>query len=528
VQWINKRSSFGLGIGATAIGGVYYAVLRPDVNVHIGPFSLGLGAPLRFQVIDTNEFVLSADPNSIPMAFEASTADFGRFRTEDWDQVEDFLRPLRYLSWGRKEDNFYIDINRIHALTIGHGQLMRRYSPTVDIDEDNLFAEMDGYLDFGGFELIAGPFPVPRVIGGLVFVKPLGLFLDDYFSKSLSIGASYLGDLNAPTQLTKVPNPADGRAQLPVDDANNFLYPNQGALVGDMVHGWGVDAEIKLVKREFIDLKTYVDYSQLLLPGVPAANVEPFTDLGLTGGMLLRMSFGAQPVRDLEDEEPEVRENPELREMKAIHAMRFRLEGRTFGPQYLPSFFDTLYESDKLQFGFGATPFNQRATLPTKIEYLASQAGEPWRVGVYAEASYQWVDWLGVTLMYEDAVSVAGDLVPSARNLALHAETGQAIGFLQLFATYHYRHFEDFSTLFQFGTDNEVFYFGGRLQILPILFINAGIQRAFRTAYSDDDLPDQRRTLPGAATGSQDYRFSSVGMANTWSWNADVELGWQF
>jgi len=528
VQLLNRRTSFGVGLGATAIGGVYYGVVRPDLNLHFGPFSLGLGAPLRFQVVDTNKFVLTADPAAIPQAFEASLADAGRFRTEDWDQVEDFLRPLRYLSWGKKEDSLYIDINRVHALTIGHGQLMRRYSPTVDIDEDNLFAEVDGYMNFGGFELIAGPFPVPRIVGGLLFVKPLGLFLDDYISRSLSIGVSYLTDLNVPTQLTTVPNPADSRLQLPVDDAGNFLYTNQGAFVGDMVHGFGVDGEVKIVKWEFIDLKTYLDYSQLLLPGVPDAGIEPFTDLGFTGGLLLRMSFGAQAVNDLEDETPEVQANLALREMKAIHALRFRLEGRTFGPQYLPSFFDSLYEADKQQFGFGATEFGKRATLPTKIAYLATQAGEPWRAGFYAEASYQWVDWIGLTAMYEDAFSVAGDAVPAARNLALHAETGAALGFLQLFATYHYRHFEDFSKLFQFGTDNELFYFGGRLQVLPILFINVGAQRAFRTAFGEDDLPDQRRTLPNAAAGAMDYRFTSVGLANTWSWNLDVELGWQF
>ena len=37
-----------------------------------------------------------------------------------------------------KEDNFYLDLNRNKSKTIGHGQLMRRYSPNVDIDEDNL------------------------------------------------------------------------------------------------------------------------------------------------------------------------------------------------------------------------------------------------------------------------------------------------------------------------------------------------------------------------------------------------------
>jgi hypothetical protein len=527
VQLLNRRTSFGVGIGYAFLSDVHYAVLRPDINLHIGPFSLGLGAPLRFEIFDQQAFAstLAPDPASIPLAFEAGSANLGRFRLEDWDQVEDFLRPLRYLSWGKKEDRLYVDINRIHALTVGHGQLMRRYSPTVDIDEDNLFATVDGYLDFGGFELVAGPFPVPRVFGGLLFVKPLGLFLDDYISRSLSVGFTYLTDLNAPTQILSEVNAA-GRTQLPVDNAGNLLYEGSGSIVGNPVHGFGVDGEIKLVKWEFIDLKTYVDWSQLVLPGVPEDNIEPFTDLGFTGGALLRMSFGSQPVKPLDEEEEEAKQGDKPREMKAIHALRLRLEGRTFGPRYLPSFFNTLYESDKLQFGFGNLPQNQRAQLPTKIAWLASQDGQPWRAGFYLEASYQWVDWLGFTAMYEDAIDFGGNAVPAARNLALHAETGQALGFLQLFATYHYRNFEDFTKMFQFGTDNEIFYFGGRMALLPILYLNLGVQRAFRTGFTEDDLPDQKRELAGGS--AEEYRFTGIGMRNDWALNFDVEIGWQF
>ncbi len=523
VQLLNQRSSFGVGIGAAGIDNVYYAVLRPDLNLHIGPFGLGLGAPLRFEVFDMNGL------NAIdPSTYEGTLSELGRFRGEDWDQIEDFLRPLRYLTWGRKEDHLYIDLNRVHALTIGHGQLVRRYSPTVDIDEDNLFVQADAYADFGGVELMAGPFPVPRLAGGLVFIKPLGLFLDDTFSKSLSFGASYVTDLNAPTRLVTVPNPADGRAQLPVDEAGELLHQHKGALVGDVVHGVGVDAELKAVRWRFVDLKVYGDYSHLLFPGVPGADVAPFDDGGFALGTLLRMSFGSVFVRDLEDEDEETRAGKKPREKRAEHAVRVRLEGRAFGPQYLPSYFDTLYEADKWQFGFGSTPLEQRAGLPTKLGYLATQAGEPWRVGAYLEASYAWVDWLGVTLMYEDAISLSGEAVPAARNFALHGETGQALGFLQLFATYHYRHFDDFSKLFQLATDNEVLYLGGRLQVLPILFVNLGVQRAFRTGFADDDLPGQKRPLPGQPVGADTYRYTSVGLQNSWAGTLDVELGWQF
>jgi hypothetical protein len=529
-QLLNKRSSIGLGLGWDVIGDVHYARIRPDLNVRWGPFGLGLGAPLRFQVLDLSEPLNLNDPQG---SIEGWTTEAGRFRSEDWDQIEDFLRPLRYLTWGKKEDRFYADLNRVHAKTVGHGQLMRRYSPTVDIDEDNLFAEVDGYLDFGGFELVAGPFPIPRVAGGLVFIKPLGLFLDDYVSKSWSVGFSYLTDLNTPTVLTTSANPADGRTQLPVDDAGQFVFDNKEAFLGDQVQGFGVDTELKVLKWEFIDLKLYADWSQLLMPAVGASPASPtaseaFTDGGFTLGTLIRMSFGSKFAKELKDETEEARTGKVPREMKAEHALRLRLEGRTFGPQYLPSYFDTLYEADKWQFGFGGLPTTQRAQLPTKLAWLASQEGQAWRTGFYAEASYSWVDWLGFTAMYEDAITLDGQAVPAARNMAFHVETGPGVGFLQVFATYHYRHFDDFSKLFQFGSDNEVFYFGGRLSLLPILSINVQAQRAFRLGFSPDDLPGQKSPLPGAASGSTEYRYSSIGLQNDWAFGGDVEIGWQF
>ena len=47
VVLVNERTSFGVGLGVNAIDGVYFAVIRPDVNLQFGKFELGLGAPLE-------------------------------------------------------------------------------------------------------------------------------------------------------------------------------------------------------------------------------------------------------------------------------------------------------------------------------------------------------------------------------------------------------------------------------------------------------------------------------------------------
>jgi TonB family protein len=530
VQLVNPANSLGVGLGFAAINNQIYLHVRPNADLHYGKFSLGLGTPLRFQLFDLN----GVQPLQ-PETYELATKDAGRFRTEDWDRLfvlpySDWIRPLRYASYGKKEDQFFFEVQRVNPITIGHGQLMRRYAPNVDIDESNLFAELDAYADFGGVELIAGPLPIPRIVGGLVFVKPLGLFMDDTLSKSLSFGASYVTDLNAPTTLYRSIDPVLGRPQLAVD-LQRFVYPERDSIIGRQVQGAGIDAEVKALKWEFIDLKVYADYSHLVFPDIPEANIDAFNGGGATVGALLRLSFGSTPVRAFSEESEDVRFGRLPREMKAAHAARFRGEARAFSPQYLPSYWNPLYEIDRFQLSNGLVDENQRASLPTKVEFLASQANEPWRAGYYLEASYSWVDVLAVTAVYEDAWKLGGDFldVPAAKNFILHAETAALdlweLFWLQAFATYHYRNFglQDWVRLGQFTTDNEVLYVGGRLQIL-ILAFNLGVQRAYRINFLEEDLGSLR---PVRQNGPP-LRHTSVGQQSQYNFNFDVEIGWSW
>ena len=497
---LTKRNSFVVGFGLTNIESKSFLSVRPELQLKFDKFSFAIGAPLRFQILELANLTSGGD------LFEGA----GAFRNEDWDQIEDFLRPLRFVTYGKKEDNLYIDLNRVHHLTLGHGQLMRRYSPTVDIDEDNLFAEVDAYGDAGGVELIAGPFPVPRVIGGLFFLKPLGLFSENVTAKSFSVGFSYVADLNTPDRVITAQNIADQRTQIAVLDDGDLLTEKRGAFVGDVVQGLGIDAELKVLKTQNVDVKLYADASGLVFPETDS--LAAFTDMGFTGGALFRMAFGSKPNK----------RNDERGAFVPQHAFRIRAEARTFGPQFLPSYFDELYEVDKLQFGFGNEPL--RAELPTKWQHLSAQQNGAWRTGGYLEATWLVPNLIAFSLLYEDAFDTEGNPVPAARNFAIHAESSN-VEAIQVFATYHYRHFEDVSKIFQFSTDNEVLYFGGRLRVLPFLFVNAAAQRAFRVGFSPDDLPGQKTALPNDESGDT-FRFSSTGAQNIWAGTLEIELGW--
>ena len=134
MRLVNAEDSVGVGIGMALIDGIYYATFRPELNLHFDNFHLGLGSPLRFEVYDTN-VIDALDPTSLPNGF----SNVGTFRARDWDRFvnspyTDLLRPLKYLTYGRKEDRLYGDVSRGHALTTGHGQILRRSPATVDVD----------------------------------------------------------------------------------------------------------------------------------------------------------------------------------------------------------------------------------------------------------------------------------------------------------------------------------------------------------------------------------------------------------
>jgi len=55
---------------------------------------------------------------------------------------------LTYLSYGKKEDHFYVDVSQQHASTIGHGAIMRRYNGNIDVNFSQGL-QVDAYNDYG-------------------------------------------------------------------------------------------------------------------------------------------------------------------------------------------------------------------------------------------------------------------------------------------------------------------------------------------------------------------------------------------
>ena len=422
---VPKRSFIGIRIGALFQDETLYATIAPKADLRFldGKLRLGLAVPFNFEIYS---IAAAADAGEGGGGFQHA----GRLREGDYDEARDYVKFLRYLTYGKKEDPLFLSVGQLHIATLGHGQIARRYAANVDVNQSRVGIELDAYGDFGGFEFFLANVTRGNVFGFLGFVKPLSFFREDPLSRSLSVGFTWATDQKAPWRLMRADPVGDAPVGSVLTEASNPLNPPRAETRS--LNLFGFDAEIKVFRTTSTDLKTYLDLS--FIDG--AGN-------GVTAGVLGRFNF----------------RTPSL-----IQLVRARFELRTYSSNYVPSYFDSLYEFQKFQFA----P-DLEATGPdfdTKLRYVFEREGSR-RVGVYLEASYSLPDWLIVSAAL--SLDSAGD----DRHLMLHAEI--PIRFLDVFVTYHQRNFQ---RLFTFR-DNDVLYAGGRLQLLPFLFINGRIQKTF-------------------------------------------------
>jgi hypothetical protein len=441
-----KNNRIGVSAGLDRFGQAYYLLVEPQVDLRFydAKWGLGVGVPLRIELLN---FESGADGSPL------LTKNLGRIRKEDWDSFHDYGRLLKYVNYGRKEDNLYVNIGQRYATTIGHGSLMRRYAPNIDIDYPRVSAEVDAYNDFGGFELFTNDILEWNQLAAIAFVKPLWfLGSSNLLVKSLSIGVSAGLDWKAPLTLAT--------------DASGVRLVSDGRLssVNQAVKLIGFDAEVKVYKDDNIDVKPYIDYS-LLLGG----------EGGLTLGALGRFNLGQQ----------------------IVNAFRVVAELRFLGSRYQPSYFDTFYEVERFIYddtGRGANGFIQYRTKQDAV----LNAGLGQRTGYYLEASWGIRGAVGFTMSLE-GVSNSAD-----KNFVAHLEV-PVLSFLQIFGSYYKRRFADFK---EFGQLDEkaVLFAGARLKILPFFFLNARAYKTFRVNPDTQRYDNQFGFLVDAEIG---YEFGA-------------------
>jgi len=87
-------------------------------------------------------------------------------RAEDWDQLSEVARLIRYLHLDRDEPvQFSLAMGELGGVALGHGTIIGGYASGLDVDHGHLGAQLRGVWRDLGFEAVIDDVVAPRIIG---------------------------------------------------------------------------------------------------------------------------------------------------------------------------------------------------------------------------------------------------------------------------------------------------------------------------------------------------------------------------
>jgi len=200
---------------------------------------------------------------------------------EDWDNLSDYLRLVRYFRYGQRRDPLFFVYGALDNVFIGHGFIMGGYS-----NYDRRGLRLNINRNRIGVETIINSLSDPDIFGGRVYFSPLkGMEGLPPLIDRLTLGASYIIDID----------------QNSDDDTSDKLF------------AYGLDASIPIYKP--LGLALYDDLA--FLDGYINAADETEEDLGIGNAVGLGM---------------------------AVSNLHFKVEYRTFNQYFQPTPFDYTYE----------------------------------------------------------------------------------------------------------------------------------------------------------------------------------------
>jgi len=207
-----------------------------------------------------------------------------KFRKDGWEKGAGALRMIRYLRWGVKHDPLYLRVGSLQTATLGHGFIMGYYSNEANYDYRKIGLVVD--MDFGsfGFESMSSNLGRLEIIGGRLYVRPLS-GSNIPIIKNFETGATYVTD-------------ADPDRRTSTDDGISEL---------------GFDIGLPVIKSPVFNTTIYADYAKILDHGDG-------------------MAFGVKA------------DIPDVFGLLAVFA---KLEKRFLNDEFLPNYFNTLYELER-------------------------------------------------------------------------------------------------------------------------------------------------------------------------------------
>jgi hypothetical protein len=213
-----------------------------------------------------------------------NTQDNFKFRTVGWEDASSIARAIRYIRYAHKGAPFYARLGSLTAARLGHGFQMWYYSNEAEYDNRKFGLALD--LDFGpaGMESVTSSLAKLEIIGGRIYVRPM-YYTEIPVISNLEFGATLVSDRD----------------------------PDNNSETDDDVTVWGLDVGLPIIKSSIFQTTVYFDYSK-------------FIDFG--EGRVVGINFGFPDVLGLV-------------------SLEAKLERRWLGEQFIPNYFNTLYELER-------------------------------------------------------------------------------------------------------------------------------------------------------------------------------------
>lgn len=228
----------------------------------------------------------------------------GKLRTENFNEFSDYTSVVRYVRYGHKNDPVYARIGALDYATLGHGSILYLYNNSPSYDSRKIGVAFDVDFNQFGFETIYGTFAQAGVAGIRGYIRPLKMTSAGSIPilGNLEFGATFVGDFNE--------NAGVRAGKIDLETQKFVSTIDEGT-----VTAFGFDVGLPIVRAKIVNLDIYFDY----------ANITGFGS-GTATGVILRLNgLGLVDVAT-------------------------RLERRFNGDNYLPSYFNAMYEIERFNY----------------------------------------------------------------------------------------------------------------------------------------------------------------------------------
>ncbi len=301
---MDQQNGLGALLGYTDIGGQKFIGMRIQPEFNFGKIGFGLDVPLLFSLDD------------------------GKFRTEEFKDGIGWLRCVRYFRYGvKKRDPFYIRVGDLTGSYIGYGILLDNYTNSVSFEKRKLGASFDILIgNLVGIEGLYSDFDMSsfNLFAIRPYVKPFGRTRIPII-RTMDMGVSFVTDHD--------------ETKIKLTDSTNY----QNKFIKDGMKAWALDIGIMPVSSEFMQLKVYAQYgnlmknkSELLKNAIDSVIQTP--DFAGDSAMMVNYKgsdgFG-------------IGVSFKLKAMDNMFRLDARLERLWYKKYFMPQFFNAGYEFDK-------------------------------------------------------------------------------------------------------------------------------------------------------------------------------------